>query len=70
MFIRIELEANEPQLANRVGLLSLLGKRLRPDSSRRQIFSAILLQVVGQVPDLGLDETEPLDWLLGRGGWN
>ena len=58
----MELEPDEPELANGVGLFRLLGERFWPNSGRSEIFSAILLQVVGQVTDLGLDETEPLDW--------
>jgi hypothetical protein len=68
VLVRVDLEANEPQLANGVSLFGLFGKRFRPNSGRRQIFSTILLQIVSQVPDLRLYKTEPLDWLLGRGG--
>ena len=64
--VLMRLDPNEPELPSDVGLLGLLGERLRPDPRRRQLVPVLLLQTVDEVPDLGLDQPEPLDGRLRR----
>ena len=58
-----KFKSDEPKLTSSVGFFGLFRERFGPDSSRGQI-STLFFEVVCQVTNLWLDESEPLDGLL------
>ena len=63
----VKLEPNEPELFGGVGLLRLLGEGLGPDAGGPHRMPAVLLDGRDEMPDLRLDEPEPLQRVIRRG---